>query len=484
MAAVTPRRAAARVAPPSRSTRPTTPAEPAAGQLPAGERAPTPRSRELAEVTEDEVLRRPAAARGADHPRDHADLRHARARLQVDAGRGEGRSGAPVAGRRRSSTRTPASRTTTCATTSSTSGSRSRPSRLEARATGHARGPRSALTGAEWIRQLPTLRLFKISMDLEMEGGHRGARGARPRPSRRRARRDELSRIRRRVDPRDPGADGGGRRSRTRRPPRELGMDRAAAARAAGVDAASARLLRRVAAILFHRRAGFSANGMGVWKVPEDRIAELGAAHGRVPRHLALLPAARPTPTGPTASSRWRRALEGGVRRRPRLDRRGRPASRTERRSTRRPRSRRSACTTSRTITRLGSASSESAGRCATSARPSSTSGRAAAARRGQLARPRDARDRPRSDLRRARRGRRARRRRRQPLRRLGLLLGPADPGHAHPEVVEAVTEAAARGRASARRPRPRWSSAAEVVRPGPERRDGADDLVRAPRRR
>ena len=35
-------------------------------------------------------------------------------------------------------------------------------------------------------------------------------------------------------------------------------------------------LLRRVAAILFHRRAGFSANGMGVWKVPEDRIEELG----------------------------------------------------------------------------------------------------------------------------------------------------------------------------------------------------------------
>ena len=36
------------------------------------------------------------------------------------------------------------------------------------------------------------------------------------------------------------------------------------------------RLLRRVAAILFHRRAGFSANGMGVWKVPDDRIAEIG----------------------------------------------------------------------------------------------------------------------------------------------------------------------------------------------------------------
>ena len=35
-------------------------------------------------------------------------------------------------------------------------------------------------------------------------------------------------------------------------------------------------LLRRVAAILFHRRAGFSANGMGVWKVPEERVAEIG----------------------------------------------------------------------------------------------------------------------------------------------------------------------------------------------------------------
>ena len=36
------------------------------------------------------------------------------------------------------------------------------------------------------------------------------------------------------------------------------------------------RILRRVAAILFHRRAGFSANGMGVWRVPDERIAELG----------------------------------------------------------------------------------------------------------------------------------------------------------------------------------------------------------------
>jgi DNA-binding Lrp family transcriptional regulator len=35
-------------------------------------------------------------------------------------------------------------------------------------------------------------------------------------------------------------------------------------------------LLRRVAAILYHRRAGFSANGMGVWKVPKKRILDTG----------------------------------------------------------------------------------------------------------------------------------------------------------------------------------------------------------------
>jgi DNA-binding Lrp family transcriptional regulator len=37
------------------------------------------------------------------------------------------------------------------------------------------------------------------------------------------------------------------------------------------------KILRRVAAILYHRRAGFSANGMGVWRVPEDRVAEVGS---------------------------------------------------------------------------------------------------------------------------------------------------------------------------------------------------------------
>ncbi len=35
-------------------------------------------------------------------------------------------------------------------------------------------------------------------------------------------------------------------------------------------------IMRRYAAVLHHRKAGFTHNGMGVWKVPEDRIEELG----------------------------------------------------------------------------------------------------------------------------------------------------------------------------------------------------------------
>ena len=45
---------------------------------------------------------------------------------------------------------------------------------------------------------------------------------------------------------------------------------------AVALDDLDRRLLRRVAAILYHRRAGFSANGMGVWQVPAAQIGEIG----------------------------------------------------------------------------------------------------------------------------------------------------------------------------------------------------------------
>ena len=35
--------------------------------------------------------------------------------------------------------------------------------------------------------------------------------------------------------------------------------------------------MRRFAGVLHHRKAGFTANGMGVWHVPEDQVEEIGA---------------------------------------------------------------------------------------------------------------------------------------------------------------------------------------------------------------
>jgi len=43
-------------------------------------------------------------------------------------------------------------------------------------------------------------------------------------------------------------------------------------------------VMRRYAAILRHREAGFTANGMIVWKVPEQRIAEVGNKLGAFPQ--------------------------------------------------------------------------------------------------------------------------------------------------------------------------------------------------------
>ncbi len=43
-------------------------------------------------------------------------------------------------------------------------------------------------------------------------------------------------------------------------------------------------VMRRFAAILRHRKIGFTANGMIVWKVPEDRISEVGEKLGAFPQ--------------------------------------------------------------------------------------------------------------------------------------------------------------------------------------------------------
>jgi DNA-binding Lrp family transcriptional regulator len=131
-----------------------------------------------------------------------------------------------------------------------------------------------SLTGAESVRQLPTLTLFKINMDLEMVGGTDALSTAAIAAPPRELEAIELSDLDYAVirelqgdlpvipEPYQPAANA-------------LGIP---------VDELLSHLedmrerggLRRVAAILYHRRAGFSANGMGVWNVPEDRIGDIG----------------------------------------------------------------------------------------------------------------------------------------------------------------------------------------------------------------
>jgi siroheme decarboxylase len=132
----------------------------------------------------------------------------------------------------------------------------------------------AAAAGAESVRQLPTLKLFKIRMDLEMEGDTdalaKAAVATEPIELERqpyderdieviKALQGDMPVI---AEPYAPAAAA-------------LGQEQSEfLGHLAGMQERG--LLRRVAAILYHRRAGFSANGMGVWKVPEERIHEVG----------------------------------------------------------------------------------------------------------------------------------------------------------------------------------------------------------------
>ncbi|MBT3941958.1 MAG: Lrp/AsnC family transcriptional regulator [Chloroflexi bacterium] len=55
----------------------------------------------------------------------------------------------------------------------------------------------------------------------------------------------------------------------------ELGLDMAGLVAHAD-DMVGRKLMRRFSAVLHHRRAGFAANAMGVWNVPEERSEEVG----------------------------------------------------------------------------------------------------------------------------------------------------------------------------------------------------------------
>ena len=134
-----------------------------------------------------------------------------------------------------------------------------------------------ALAGAESTRMLPTLRLFKIGVTLDMTGeraiDHRSA------PQYGHEQREVASQYT--LTPRDIEV--------VRAVQGDLPLEPdpfASAAVALGTtpDALLRELedlqrrgyLRRFAAILRHRKAGFGANGMAVWNVPPDKILQMG----------------------------------------------------------------------------------------------------------------------------------------------------------------------------------------------------------------
>ncbi len=129
-------------------------------------------------------------------------------------------------------------------------------------------------TRATSMRLLPTLKLFKINVQLDMTGKQKAGEKTEAKPPPRRGDGVLPTEEDRRFivilqrdlplveDPFDRWADEAGL------DPDEL-LERAERF----VERA---YMRRFAAVLNHRKAGFGANGMAVWRVPEDRVEELG----------------------------------------------------------------------------------------------------------------------------------------------------------------------------------------------------------------
>ncbi len=131
------------------------------------------------------------------------------------------------------------------------------------------------ISGAEKTRILPTLKLFKIGVTLDMKEGATAKKEAPQygeadrRSADRNISEDDKAAIRALQEdipltPRPFDLWG-----------RQVGLsyeellDRA-------FDLQRRKIMRRFSAVLYHRKAGFRANAMGVWKVPDERIEEVG----------------------------------------------------------------------------------------------------------------------------------------------------------------------------------------------------------------
>jgi DNA-binding Lrp family transcriptional regulator len=142
------------------------------------------------------------------------------------------------------------------------------------------------ISGAESTRILPTLKLFKIGVTLDMK---EGATARKETPAYGHADREGADRN---ITEEDKDAirilqedipltsrpfDLWARRVGTSW--EEL-LERAE-------DLRRRKIMRRFSAVLYHRKAGFRANAMGVWKVPVERVDEVGTmfAHYQAVSH-------------------------------------------------------------------------------------------------------------------------------------------------------------------------------------------------------
>jgi siroheme decarboxylase len=132
------------------------------------------------------------------------------------------------------------------------------------------------LAEVDVIRPMPALRFFKIGVDLDMKGGRDpAAKKARhaptlPAPPPEDISDRDVAAVRAlQTDLRAVAEPFAGPAARHGYIVPEL-FEAAARFRATGQ-------MRRFAAVLYHRSAGFTFNGMGVWRAPEERMDEIGS---------------------------------------------------------------------------------------------------------------------------------------------------------------------------------------------------------------
>ena len=133
------------------------------------------------------------------------------------------------------------------------------------------------ISGSEKTRILPTLKLFKIGVTLDMKEGATARKEA---PQYGESDREAADRN---ISEDDRAAIRALQEDvpLTSRP-FDLWGDQVGLSHEELLDRAHdlqrRKIMRRFSAVLYHRKAGFRANAMGVWKVPEDRIEEVGDA--------------------------------------------------------------------------------------------------------------------------------------------------------------------------------------------------------------